>query len=57
MDDIIKQSNCSAFALELLNSCHIYITIRSKELLINLLRVLPYNKGLGAEVSNIAKVT
>jgi len=57
MDDIMKQSNCSMLMPELFNSCHIHIVIGSRELLANLLRVLPYNKGLGAEVSNMAKTT
>jgi len=57
MDNIIKQFNCSALVPELLNSCYIYVMIGSKELLANLLRVFPYNKGLGTEVSNITKAT
>jgi hypothetical protein len=53
----MKQSDCSALSPELLNGRYVHIAICSRELLANLLRVLPYNKRLGAEVRNMAKAT
>jgi hypothetical protein len=57
LDEVIKQTNRPLLAPELSNLPYITLPVCSVKLLINLFGVLPYNKGLTAEVSNMAKIT
>jgi len=56
-DKVIKQTNGPPLALELSNLPYITLLVGSIKFLINLFSVLPYNKELSIEVSNIAKIT
>ena len=57
LDEVVKQTNRPPLTLELSNLPYITLPVGSVKLLANLFGVLPYNKGLSAEVSNMAKTT
>ena len=56
LNKVIKQTNCPPLTPELSNLPYITLLIGSIKLLINLFSILPYNKGLSVEVSNITKI-